>query len=182
MIVCATGHRPQDLNGFTDDARRLLIDVAIESLEIINPETVISGMALGWDQAVAEAAIELNISFIAAIPFKGQEEAWPKFSKEKYRNIVRKASDVIIVSEGGYESWKMQVRNKWMVDHSEEVLALWNDQKLSGGTFNCINYAVSKNKTVKNAWEIYQKFLDNSSITTAELKLVDPSHIARKSV
>lgn len=73
-------------------------------------------MALGYDWMIAKVAIKLGIPFIAAVPFVGQEAIWPQKSKDQYNQLISKASEVKIVSEGGYSAWKMQVRNCWMID------------------------------------------------------------------
>ena len=41
----------------------------------------------------------------------------------------------------------MQIRNRWMVDNSDLVLAVF-DGKKEGGTWNCVKYAKSKNKEI----------------------------------
>src|SRR4051812_20202998 len=91
LVVAGTGHRPQGLNpfdhtdrkfGFGEEAHNALLDVARESLAQLkadNPDkeiTLISGAALGWDQALAEAALEAEMHVIAAVPHEGQEKTW----------------------------------------------------------------------------------------------------------
>ena len=51
------------------------------------------------------------------------------------------------MSQDPYAVWKMQKRNIWMVDQSNVVVAVWNGEK-SGGTYNCIKYAIEKKKPV----------------------------------
>ena len=111
----------------------------------------ITGMALGADQLFADAAIQLkamgaDIKIIAAIPFKGQELKWPEASQNKYNEILEHCEQHIICP-GGYSAYKMQARNKWMVNRSEYILALWDGRK-SGGTWSCIKYAESKGKKI----------------------------------
>ena len=43
-----------------------------------------------------------------------------------------------MVSNGPYTSAAMQVRNEWMADHCDVLLALWNGTP--GGTANCLRY------------------------------------------
>ena len=155
MIVAGTGHRPNKLGGYTRDVRTRLLNTAIKSLEHLQPTKLISGMALGWDQALARACVELNIPFIAAVPFAGQETVWPAASQREYHELCEAASDLIIVSPGGYSAAKMQIRNEWMVDHCDRVLALWDGS--SGGTRNCIGYAKTVNKPISNAWKCFQR-------------------------
>lgn len=112
----------------------------------------ISGMALGADQLFAQAVIHLDDENIprflmAAVPFAGQESNWPKASQEIYRVILSRCNEIAHVCDPGYAPWKMQTRNCWMVDRAKYVLALW-DGKKSGGTWNCLGYAASRNRII----------------------------------
>lgn len=151
MIVAATGHRPKSLpTGYNTAPLIALVKPWLASRK---PEAVISGMALGWDQAVAHAAIELGIPVHAYVPFVGQADAWPSAAHAAYQVLMSKCAKIRIVSPGGYEVWKMQKRNEAMVDDCDLVLALWNGE--AGGTGNCVRYAEKKGKPVENLFEIY---------------------------
>ena len=148
MIVAFTGHRPDKLGGYklpNDTYIRVCqrIDTALKEL---NPEKVITGMALGVDQWAASIAHKLGIPYLAAIPFEGQEKAWPEASQKTFRLLRKLASEEVIVSPGGYSADKMQVRNIWMVDHCDTLIAVWDGT--SGGTGNCVEYAKSVNKEI----------------------------------
>lgn len=151
MIVAGTGHRPNKLGGYGMPATVRLVDLARDWLEENKPEKVISGMALGWDYALAAAAFDLDIPFIAAVPFEGQDKMWPDESKRNYRALLEEADKVVYVCEPGYAPWKMQKRNEWMVDACDTLLAVWNGT--SGGTANCVRYADSKGKPIVNLWD-----------------------------
>lgn len=153
MIVSGTGHRPNKLGGYSKKAFNHLVSIAEEWLKENKPSKVISGMALGWDQALAQAAINCKIPLIAAIPFKGQESAWPQESQYYYMRLLEKAENIHIISEGGYSPSKMQIRNEWMVDNSDLVLAMYDGTK--GGTQNCIKYIMSKHN--KQYINLYNK-------------------------
>jgi uncharacterized phage-like protein YoqJ len=154
MIVAGTGHRPDKLGGYSDTVFDQLTLVAEAWLIINKTEKVISGMALGWDQALAQAAINQEVPFIAAIPFEGQERLWPKNSIAKYEELLAKACERVIVSPGPYAVYKMYRRNVWMVDHADHILALWDGS--GGGTANCIAYALKQNKQITNVWDWYK--------------------------
>lgn len=148
MIYAGTGHRPNKLGGYSDEVLTKLKSLAIDNLDGV--DKIITGMALGWDTALALAALYLDIPYIAAVPFYGQERMWPKESQDRYHNLIKQASDVVYVCDQGYAPWKMQIRNEWMVDNCDIVLALWDGSK--GGTGNCIEYALKKGKPIKNVW------------------------------
>ena len=45
-----------------------------------------------------------------------------------------------------YKPYLMQKRNEYMVDHADEVIAVWNGN--SGGTKNCVEYAIKQQKLI----------------------------------
>lgn len=158
MVITATGHRPTklfigDIDPYGQKAQDILMEFAVEKIRELGEIDYhfISGMALGWDQAVARAALRLGFTFTAAIPFFGQESKWPKSSQREYRDLIHQAKEVVTVSDGRYAPWKMQVRNEWMVDRADVVLALWDGS--NGGTANCVRYAEKNDANIINVWK-----------------------------
>ena len=162
MIICGTGHRPNKLGGYSSEIFEKIKQLAINSLENMKPEAVISGMAQGWDQALAVASLDLEIPLIAAIPFSGQHLRWTPETQEIYLRIVDRCHSVVIISEGTYRPSMMQIRNEWMVDHSDLVLALWDGS--TGGTGNCIRYAKQKSIPIKNLWNTFKDIKNENDI------------------
>lgn len=150
MIISATGHRPDKLGGYDPHTSKRVLDFATGVLKHHQPSTVISGMALGWDMAIAQAAVNLHIPFLAYIPFIGQELKWPLATRLYYKALLQQAQLRVVVSEGGYSKAAMQKRNERMVDDSELVLALWNGSP--GGTQNCLHYAMLIDRPYINYW------------------------------
>lgn len=144
MILGITGHRPAspEMGGYDipNPTYDKIYKALTDTIKALNPEKIISGMALGSDQWAACVAIDLSIPFIAAVPFEGQESQWPEESKRKFREILDKAVEVVIVSPGGYAPEKMHLRDRWIVDNSDQLLGVWNGQRF-GGTFGTIRYA-----------------------------------------
>lgn len=155
MIIAATGHRPNKLGGYSPQAFNRLVQVARAYLLEKSPDGVISGLALGWDQAWAMAALELAIPVHAAIPFEGQQSKWPASSKNLWDGIVRECHSVTFVCEPGYAAWKMQKRNEWMVERCHRVAALWDGS--SGGTGNCVKFAESFPRPIDNLWAVFSR-------------------------
>lgn len=179
FVVAGTGHRPDKLGGYSEQVDLKLRDLARRAMERHYPLShVISGMAIGWDMALAEAAKDLGIQLIAAIPFVGQEKRWPKATQERYQRILEEPypmrdhalawqpgnpalkeplrhTAVMIICDGGYAPWKMQRRNEWMVDNCHQVFALWNGS--DGGTANCVKYATKFNRPIENLWGVWQR-------------------------
>jgi uncharacterized phage-like protein YoqJ len=110
-------------------------------------------MALGWDMALAQAAVNLQIPFHAYVPFVGQEHVWPISTRLYYKALLRLAREVVICTDGGYSKEAMQTRNQRMVDDCDMLLALWNGSP--GGTENCLVYAMTVGKPFINLWSEY---------------------------
>ncbi len=157
LSLAATGHRPNKLGGYSVDLRVRLTDHAVSYLHYINKTNpiseVISGMALGWDTAIAEAALQLSLPLVCAIPFPQQPALWPSHSVAYWAEIKAKAKEVHIVSDF-YTPTAFQQRNEWMVDRANYILALWNGSE--GGTANCLTYARLKNKFILNVWDSFK--------------------------
>lgn len=161
VIIAGTGHRPDKIGGYTQVAEDRVYNLAYDTLKALQPDIVISGMAIGWDQALAQAALDLKIPLHAYVPFEGQESRWPMMVRENYWRIRHKATHVNIICEGDYASWKMQKRNEAMVRDCTAILALWNGS--SGGTANCVFYAQRQRKKVQNLWPEFMKRCTPSS-------------------
>lgn len=151
LIIAATGHRPNKLGGYGADAATKLRAIARAHLQEKAPDSVIIGMALGWDQAVGWAAIELGIYAHAAIPFAGQEKAWPIESQAAYWALLERCASRTVVFPGGYCAYAMQLRNEWMVDRCNRLMAMWDGSP--GGTANCVKYAIKRGVAIDNLSE-----------------------------
>lgn len=151
LVLAGTGHRPDELGGYGDEVFWKLVKVCEYGLNYTKPNLVVTGMALGFDQALAQACVEMKIPFHAYIPFVGQESRWPFASKQQYKRLLTQAEAVTAVCEPGFAAWKMHKRNEVMVDRSDVLLALYNPAKTSGGTFECLRYAKGKVQAL-NLW------------------------------
>lgn len=163
MNVAVTGHRLGRLGGYGEATQKRLYDLARASLRPLRREhegslQVLCGMAIGWDQAVAEACLSLDIPYHAYIPFYGQENKWPEHVKKRYYELINSAATSEVVNEGGYAPWKLNRRNEAMVDACDSVLALWDGG--DGGTYNCIQYAEKQGKPIENVFEYYKRMLN----------------------
>lgn len=164
MNMMVTGCRPQKLGGYGQVAQDNVLRVARIAISDMKPAKLISGMALGWDQACALAALELKIPLIAAIPFEGQEKMWPQESQEGYRDLLDCAEKIVNVEDldgyrirsvrlGVYHSQKLQRRNEWMIDNSEgRLIAMWDGNP--GGTANCLKDARDCARLYRNFFQL----------------------------
>ena len=114
--------------------------------------------------ALAQASVDLGIPLVAAVPFKGQESRWRPEQKDLYHTLLSKAEHVEIVCNGGYSGWKFIQRDRWMVDHAEAMIALWNGE-CNGGTWQTIKYAESVERPVYNIWSGWKFLNDEKNLT-----------------
>jgi len=153
MIISGTGHRPDQLGGYGIETQMRVLKLATDYLTDAKPELVNSGMAQGWDMALAQASINLDIPFDAYIPFAGQEDVWPLATRLYYRELLKRARQVIIVSDGGFSNRAMTLRNQALVNNCDKLVALWSGT--AGGTGNCIVYATAICRPYINLWSKY---------------------------
>lgn len=152
--VAFTGHRPDKLGGYKPSALQDAIRAAIrEKLVSVvfdhgEPE-VISGMAMGVDQWAAQEALALEIPVTAAIPFEGQHLTWPAEAQIEYRKLLARCKQHVVsptwrpvLSRNLHHELNqvMQVRNQWMVNHCNLLIAIYNGDE-TGGTAKCVAYA-----------------------------------------
>lgn len=146
LWLCGTGHRPDKIYGAKRAAVR---DEAKRRVERWRPAKIISGMALGFDQDLAEIAIELSIPFIAAVPFEGQEGRWPWRDVVHYRRLLMQAEQIAVISlpptSKRDATHKLHLRNQWLLEQvgrSGVVLAAWDGSP--GGTAHCYGLAEAR--------------------------------------
>lgn len=148
MIIAVTGHRPNKLWGY-DYWTPKYIELGRKLRQILidySPDFIISGMALGVDTVFAMVGLKLGIPLECAIPCQGQDSQWIKESQDLYKSILSRAQKITFVSDQPYHPSLMQLRNQYMVDSCDLLIAVWDGT--SGGTANCVRYAQSKNKQI----------------------------------
>ena len=152
--VCFTGHRPEKLGMYEEEVKNRL-RYAIQKAINDGYTTFISGMARGVDMWAAEIVIEERnkndkIKLICASPFEGFEKSWSFTERHRYNTILEKADYIKYVSKH-YSRQCFQIRNIWMVNHSNRVISAYNGE--SGGTRNTIRYALDNNVEIYNVLE-----------------------------
>jgi len=160
--ACFTGHR--QLNGeyynknnpsaSWHTLRQYMDKVVTSFMRDHGVNHFISGLAIGVDMLGAESVAlcrvfmkGVEIKLTGAMPFPSQPNKWPEPTRQHWHNVCGLCNEVVAVSADPYSPAKMQIRNEWMVDNSDYVIAVWNGVK-SGGTWNCMQYAKAQGKPV----------------------------------
>ncbi len=157
MNIAVTGHRPQRLGDHDPDR---LIALAVATLEHYRPTLVYTGMAQGWDTAVARACVRLTVPFIAVLPHPLQAASWPYPDYRMHERLMAEAVQPVQVIGQGRDGYK--ARNMWMVDRAEMILSLFDGREY-GGTHHTAWYAEAKSVRVVNLWSSWQKGKDQCS-------------------
>lgn len=157
LTVCFTGHRPQNLPfGFNEEdprcirMRRMLARKTEELILSQGATHFISGMAIGVDIICAEIVLELrekysHITLECAVPCKSQPCKWSDSMKERYYSILERSNKVTFVQDS-YTSDCMHKRNRYMIEHTDVVIAVWNGNP--SGTGYTVNYAKEKGRKI----------------------------------
>lgn len=134
-ICCFSGHRPEKLD-MPEEQVRLLLEDAIQEAVRDGFTTYISGMAKGVDLVAAEIILRLRetdprLKLVCAMPFEGFGQRWGGGWTEWMRRVLDKADNIHYVNKK-YSPAVFQQRNRWMVDRSSLVIAVFNGEP--GGT------------------------------------------------
>jgi len=148
--VCFTGHRviTMPLQKMQEE-----LFIQIQSAICMGYTHFICGGAIGFDILAAERVIYTRdkynpeITLEIAVPCKDQDLKWSQEQKTRYKSILEKANQVTMVSNQGYTPQCMRLRNEYMIDNSDIVIAYFNDKP--SGTKNTIRYAQQKGKEIR---------------------------------
>lgn len=155
---CAfTGHRPKKLPWKYDETdkhcinlKKILTSQIIQMAEHGVTE-FLSGMAEGADTWAALIVLELQkimpeIKLHCVIPYEGQADDWSESSREQYHSILKQA-DTITYVHREYCKNCMLDRNRYLVDNSAYLLAVYNGE-FRGGTAATVRYARKQGKDI----------------------------------
>ena len=162
LTCCVTGHRPSGFPFSRDEDdiayicyRAALID-EVKFLVKYGCELFIMGGCYGADLDFADSVLfakninkdeDTVIELEAALPIPYKRIMDPTPEQEEREEILFDCDKITAVCDH-YHRGAMQERNRYMVDKSDIVLAIWNGTK-KGGTWNTIKYALSKGKKVR---------------------------------
>ncbi len=152
ITCCFTGHRADKLPwGDNESApacltlKRAIADV-LASLYAGGYRHFICGMATGSDIYCGEAVVALrdehpDVTLEAAVPYSGQEKRWPTRWRQRYFRLAEEC-DKLTVLHRDYTADCMMDRNRYMVDASSVLVAVYNGAP--GGTRATMLYAMRR--------------------------------------
>jgi len=148
---CAfTGHRPKkfpwgyDETDFRCIALKKELVVQIAKLVDAGYTDFFSGMAEGTDTWAALVVLAMKkenptLKLHCVLPFEGQSGKWSVSARELYFSILKQADSIVYVSRE-YSKDCMLKRNRYLVDYTSCLLAVYNGER-RGGTAMTVRYA-----------------------------------------
>jgi uncharacterized phage-like protein YoqJ len=138
-VVVFSGRRFLALD-YTKRVEAAIADVLEDVVERVAPKDVVllSGMAIGSDQAACRAALRAGVTFHAIVPFTTQPALWPVAQKDEWNRLCQLAGMVHVLhsldpaTPRQATAW-LFARNEWMVERAAEGLVVW-DGGDRGGT------------------------------------------------
>jgi len=150
--ACAfTGHRPKSFPWKYDETAPdcvLLKEILQREIRTLAEKrgvtTFLSGMALGVDLWSPQIVLDLRaenpaLRLDCILPCEGQEVKWETSMQDQYHAILAQADDVIYVNRE-YTPKCMLERNRYLVEYSSILLAVYNGVRRSG-TGATVRYA-----------------------------------------
>ena len=157
-LTCAfTGHRPSGFSFGYDEEHpdcakiKILMATQIGALIGNGVRTFLTGMALGTDIWGAELVLRFkkdcpDIRLVAVLPCETQADRWSVEQRERYFNILAACDETFYISRH-YTKDCMFRRNRWLIDHANFVIAVFNGSP-KGGTAYTVSYAYTKKRAV----------------------------------
>ena len=141
-ICCFTGSR-DIVRASYEDIYLHLSKLIVELIEKEGFTDFRAGGARGFDTIAAFCICDLkkhypSIKLHLILPCKDQDKLFSPKERAVYRTLLEKADSVTFLQEK-YDSGVMFRRNRALVDGSDLCVAFL--QKLSGGTYQTVNYA-----------------------------------------
>lgn len=138
-----TGHRAISANRY-EEVKQKIREYMECLICVYDVKNFICGGALGFDTMAAEMVFELkelypHIRLYMYLPCTNQEKLWKNDDKDKYKEILVLADEVLYVSEEGYSKECMRKRNLKMIEDAYFCIAF------------CIRYRSGTGFTLRSA-------------------------------
>lgn len=160
MICAFSGHRPHRLPWGSDEADsrcaalKLRMRQELRRLNHMGVDVFLCGMARGCDTYFAEAVLELQkdspqTELWAVLPCGSQADHWPETDRLRYVSLCRASQQIVMLQER-YSSGCMLRRNRWMLDHADCVMTVYDGG--GGGTGWMVREASMRQMPVVSLW------------------------------
>lgn len=151
VSCCFSGHRTSRLPWRENEADPRCLALKAKLIEEVERaygegfRHFLCGMAQGSDLYFCEAVLALRekhpeVTIEAAIPFVDQAKRWPQADQLRRQRLLDQCNYETMVQHH-YSAGCMARRNRYMVDRSSLLIAVYDGQP-RGGTLNTLTYAM----------------------------------------
>lgn len=151
MKVAFTGHRPEQMIGVEESELNHHIFMEVARCIDEGFDTFYCGAARGADIMCGECVMDMKegglaVRLVCVIPFRDQAASWGDWWRMRYWQLCREADQNILLSEE-FSKGCFHARNRYMVDHADRVIAIYNGDG-RGGTAYTVEYAKRMGKEI----------------------------------
>ena len=168
LVFSIFGHKPPELGGFDELSPlnrwvKFSLKSLLSHITRINPgSTFLCGGHPGTEMwgceellAIKSKHPERNIRVVLVLPFPnlsgrspdGSElggHHWPLSTHNRLKNIMSKADEVKVLSEGPYSSWRLRSRDEWVIMESSGVIAVLKPEETKNPVYHALKLADRK--------------------------------------
>lgn len=114
-----------------------------------NASIAFSSLAIGSDQIFASEALELRVPVNAVLPFPGYERCFSGHNLTSYKQLLKMASQVTIISEKGDDESLFFEAGKRICAFSDLMVFVWDGKESAGkgGTADIVKVAIDLGKS-----------------------------------
>ena len=158
---CFSGHRPERFPWGENEEDGRCVELKTRLKKEIQKAVwdgfthFIAGGAFGADMWAAEIVCDMKeaerkaVTLEIALPFAGYNQN-PKAKAGRQKRILDRADTITVVSEMRRGPAVFHARNRYMVDRSQRLIAVFdNESGIRGGTFQTLRYAKMKGVEVR---------------------------------
>lgn len=155
---CFTGHRPEKMPALRDEQHpdvvklKMVLQADMMAKASAGCRTFISGCGKGVDIICGELVLALkerklvDARLVCVLPFRGFEKRLGEPWTQRCEMLMRAADEVIVLGEN-YARGCFHRRNRYMVDHAEHVIAVYDGSE-TGGTAYTVQYAARQGRSI----------------------------------
>jgi uncharacterized phage-like protein YoqJ len=151
MIVTGFAHSPERLQERSLLPSNELVYLASKALKTYQATRLITSLELGWEQALAKAAVELKIPFVVSFPFPGRDKDWSQENRVLYYELLSRAAELYQVNDE-YSETALRECRAWQTEQADLILTLW-DYEFEGDVYHAIHSALQQEVEVNNLWQ-----------------------------
>jgi hypothetical protein len=157
MIITGFAHSPSRLREKKEIPSLELTFLAVRALQEYQATLLVTTLAPGWEQALAKAALELEIPYTVEVPSPRMNHFWHPDSEKLYKELLADAKETRLPAEPAGDPYAR-------IAQADLILALW-DYEFQGEIYRMVNCALRMGKKVTNLWQDWEILLGLKKIS-----------------